>query len=81
MTNLWLKYHRFLFETSHTRNLPTIDGTFTILPPSPSSEGDTSIVGFVLFNSPGMRVNGDFIFEVEIFRGSAGMQSNCACSN
>ena len=42
-------------------------------PPSPSSEGDMIIVGNVLFNSPGVRVNGDFIFEVEIINGSAGM--------
>ena len=63
-------------------NLPTIDGTFSMQPPpSPSSEGDTIIVGNVLFNSPGVRVNGDFIFEVEIINGSAGMQSKCACSN
>ena len=39
------------------------------------------IVGNVLFNSPGVRVNGDFTFEVEIINGNAGMQSNCACSN
>lgn len=60
-------------SSSHKRHLPILtDGTLSLQMPNPFLEDDLIVIN-VAFTSPGMRVNGDFFFDVEIINGSAGM--------